>query len=128
SLDYLNARIAEHGGKTVPMNRFRPNIVVTGWSEPHSEDRVRRASVGEVELAYSTRAIRCAVPTIEQRTGHRDGPEPTRTLATYRREPEGGVSFGMKAAVLRPGRIALADPVTVTRWSAPVSTFRCAGT
>ncbi|HKN99064.1 MAG TPA: MOSC N-terminal beta barrel domain-containing protein [Pseudonocardiaceae bacterium] len=118
SLDELNRRIAAHGATPVPMNRFRPNIVVSGWPEPHTEDRFRLLSAGGVELGYSTRAIRCAVPTVAQETGVKSGPEPTRTLAGYRREPEfgGGVSFGVKAAVLREGEIAVGDPVLVREW------------
>jgi len=118
SLDELNRRIAARGATPVPMNRFRPNIVVTGWPDPFTEDRVRLADVGTVALGYSVRAIRCAVPTVAQETGRPAGPEPTRTLADFRRETEfgGGVSFGMKAAVLTPGHIAVGDEVTVSRW------------
>ena len=118
SLDELNARILETGGEPVPMNRFRPNIVVAGWSEPHTEDRVLEATIGGVHLGYSARAIRCAVPRIDQDSGERTGPEPTKTLSSYRRQPDydGGVSFGMKAAVLSPGRIAVGDEVRVEAW------------
>lgn len=118
SLDGLNQRILERGGEPVPMNRFRPNVVVTGWPEPHTEDRVELARIGTVEIGHSTRAIRCAVPTVDQATGLKSGPEPTRTLASYRREPSlgGGVSFGAKYAVRTPGRIALGDEVLVHNW------------
>ena len=111
SLDELNARILETGGDPVPMNRFRPNVVVGGWSEPHTEDKVLEATIGAVRIGYSARSIRCAVPRIDQATGERMGPEPTKTLSTYRRQPDydGGASFGMKAAVLIPGRIAVDD-------------------
>lgn len=119
SLAELNRRIEERGATGVPMNRFRPNIVVSGWPEPHTEDRFRLLSAGSVRLGYAVRAVRCAVPTVAQDTGVRSGPEPTRTLADYRREPElgGGVSFGAKAAVLQPGEITLGDDVTVTEWA-----------
>jgi uncharacterized protein YcbX len=118
SLDGLNSRIVESGGEAIPMNRFRPNIVVSGWDEPHTEDRVLRASAGSVELGYSARSIRCAVPTVDQATGRKSGPEPTRTLATYRRQPDygGGVSFGMKAAVLASGTISVGDEILVHEW------------
>ena len=54
SLDELNARILETGGEPVPMNRFRPNIVVGGWSGPHTEDRVLEATIGgAVRIGYS---------------------------------------------------------------------------
>jgi uncharacterized protein YcbX len=55
------------------------------------------------------------VTRVDQSTGVRTGLEPLRTLADYRREPE-GVSFGLKAVVLTPGEIAVGDPVTVTAW------------
>jgi uncharacterized protein YcbX len=118
SLDGLNARIVESGGEAIPMNRFRPNIVVAGWDEPHTEDHVLRASAGSVELGYSARSIRCAVPTVDQATGRKSGPEPTRTLATYRRQSDygGGVSFGMKAAVLASGTICVGDEILVHEW------------
>jgi uncharacterized protein len=118
SLDHLNARIVERGGAAVPMTRFRPNVVVTGWPEPHTEDRVRRAGLGGVDVGFAKVCVRCTVPMVDQDSGRRDGPEPIRTLAGYRREPDGGVSFGMKAAVLRPGRLAVGDPVRVHAWAA----------
>ena len=120
SLDELNRRIAANGAEPIPMDRFRPNVVVTGWAEPHTEDRFRLARVGTVELGHATRAARCAVPTVDQATGRKAGPEPTRSLATYRRETEGRlrnkVSFGAKAAVLAAGRIAVGDEVVVHEW------------
>ena len=118
SLDGLNERIVETGAETIPMNRFRANIVISGWPVAHTEDRVLRASAGELEFGYAARAIRCAVPTVDQATGEKRGPEPTRTLAKYRRQPDygGGVSFGMKAAVLTPGSVAAGDEILVHDW------------
>ncbi|MFJ4852157.1 MOSC domain-containing protein [Streptomyces sp. NPDC088730] len=116
SLDDLNARIAARGdADAVPMDRFRPNIVLTGKDEPHFEDRVRRMTLGTVELAHSVRATRCSVPLVDQITGLRKGPEPVRTLATYRREAQYGnrVSFGVKNAVVCEGVVSVGDPVTV---------------
>ncbi|CAL9490575.1 putative protein YcbX [Actinosynnema sp. ALI-1.44] len=115
SLEGLNARIAARGGNPVPMERFRPNVVISGWPEPHTEDRVGRMAVGGVEVGFGELAIRCAVTLVDQPTGVRVGPEPLRTLAEYRREPD-GVSFGLKAAVLTPGEIAVGGTVTVTQW------------
>ncbi|MGZ0148513.1 MOSC domain-containing protein [Kribbella sp. WER1] len=121
SLDGLNARIRDHGGTAIPMNRFRPNIVITGWPDPHTEDKVLRLTAGTTTIGYSARGIRCAVPTVNQSTGTKSGPEPTRTLATYRREPTygGGVSFGIKAAVLTPGQIQVGNKITVHEWIPP---------
>jgi uncharacterized protein YcbX len=117
SLDHLNGLILQSGGDTLPMNRFRPNVVVGGWDEPYTEDRVRRMTIGPIEAGYEKRAIRCVVPTIDQANGQKAGHEPTRTLAGYRREKEGGVSFGTKFAVITPGELAVGDPVSVSDWN-----------
>ena len=117
SLDLLNGRIAETGGEPLPMNRFRPNIVVGGWPRPHTEDLVRRIGIGAygAELGYAKVCIRCAVTMVDQETGVPSGPEPIRTLAGYRRAFT-GVAFGAKFAVTRPGQLAVGDEVHVTSW------------
>jgi uncharacterized protein len=112
SLDGLNTRIQARGAAPVPMNRFRPNVIVAGWPEPHTEDRAVRLTVGTAELGFGERAIRCAMTMNDQLAGVRAGPEPLRTLADYRREPD-GVAFGMKATVHTPGHVAVGDEVTV---------------
>lgn len=124
SLDELNRRIAEAGADAVPMTRFRPNVVLAGRDsapdpDPHFEDRIRRMRIGSAELGYSTRATRCNVTLVDQPTGRRMGPEPLRTLATYRREPEfdNKVSFGAKNAVVRHGVITVGDVVDVAAWA-----------
>ena len=118
SLAELNRRIRARGAAPVPMNRFRPNVVVSGWPDPFTEDLARLLTVGTVTLGYAARAVRCQVPLVDQDTGRKAGPEPTRTLADFRREPElGGVSFGIKTAVLTPGRLAVGDEITVRRWA-----------
>ncbi len=119
SLVDLNDLIVERGGAPLPMNRFRPNIVVTGWGEPYREDDMRRITLGDTEFGYAKPAIRCAVTLVDQYAGARSGPEPLRTLAVTRRVPQGGVAFGSKFAVLRTGRIAVGDEVVVTEWAPP---------
>ncbi|MFH8368763.1 MOSC domain-containing protein [Streptomyces sp. NPDC018031] len=116
SLDELNRRFAENGDDVLPMTRFRPNIVLDGWDEPHREDLVRRVGIGNTELGYTKLAIRCAVTLVDQDSGARTGPEPLRTLARYRRAAQGGVAFGTKFAVLRTGKLALGDEAQVTSW------------
>ena len=116
SLDLLNERIAQRGAEPLPMNRFRPNIVVGGWDEPHIEDRARRVNVGEAELGYAKLAVRCVVTTVDQESGKKVGPEPLRTLTGYRHAAEGGVAFGVKFSVLRPGKLSVGDEVIVSSW------------
>lgn len=111
SLDALNERIAERGGEPVPMARFRPNVVVRGWPRPHAEDTAGHLLLGAAEVAFAKVCQRCAVPLVDQDTGAKSGPEPLRTLADYRRLPSGGVTFGANYVVLRPGQVAVGDPV-----------------
>jgi len=117
SLSALNERIVARGGQPVPMDRFRANIVLDGWDEPHAEDFARRIAVGNCELGFTKIAVRCAVTTVDQRTGEKSGPEPLRTLAGYRRADTGGVAFGVKFAVLRPGKVSVGDQVSVASWA-----------
>ena len=133
SLALLNQRMAERGAPPLPMHRFRPNIVVDGrpsdghgsgghggsddWAAvPHAEDRARHIAIGEARLGYAKLAVRCAVTLVEQEAGARRGPEPLRTLASYRRAASGGVVFGVKFSVLRPGKLSVGDEVSVQEW------------
>ncbi|QLH26618.1 MOSC domain-containing protein [Streptomyces sp. Rer75] len=116
TVDLLNERLDERGTPPLPMDRFRPNIVVDGWNTPHTEDRAHRITIGDTELGYAKLAIRCAVTMVDQQSGAKAGPEPLRTLATYRRAAEGGIAFGTKYAVLCPGKLSEGDEVHVTSW------------
>lgn len=121
SLGLLNRRMAERGAPPLPMDRFRPNIVVDGheddWAAvPHAEDRARRLTIGGAELGYAKLAVRCAVTLVAQEAGARQGPEPLRTLAGYRRAASGGVVFGAKFSVITPGKLSAGDEVAVTEW------------
>ncbi|MFJ7415283.1 MOSC domain-containing protein [Streptomyces sp. NPDC098077] len=126
SLAHLHARMAERGAPPLAMDRFRPNIVIDrhpegrqgeDWAaEPHAEDRIRRATIGAAELGYTKLAVRCAVTLVDQEAGARGGPEPLRTLAGYRRFSAGGVVFGAKFSVVRPGKLSVGDEVAVEQW------------
>ena len=88
SLADLNRRLAT----SLPMNRFRPNLVIAGGA-PYAEDALDRFRLGAVVFHVATRCGRCAVTTTDQLTAER-GKEPLPTLATYRRDAEGDVTFG----------------------------------
>jgi uncharacterized protein YcbX len=106
SLADLNARLNARLEEPLPMNRFRPNVVVEGLA-PFAEDDFTRVRLGGVDAVFRKKCIRCAITTTDQDTGRR-GVEPLRTLATYRRVPDGEVAFGVNvgfegAGVLRVG-------------------------
>ena len=79
SLNNLNERLET----TLPMNRFRPNIVVSG-SEAFAEDRWKKIKIGETVFRSTKPCARCVITTIEQSVGAFDGKEPLKTLAEYR--------------------------------------------
>ena len=83
SLDDLNSKLEEK----LPVNRFRPNILLTGC-EPYAEDTLPDFKIGNVQFIGMNTCVRCPITTINQLTGEH-GKEPLKTLATYRRTPEG---------------------------------------
>jgi len=119
SLANLNDRIQENHGEPVPMNRFRPNLIVEGCAA-FAEDTWTRIRIGPAATGgaapspRSSRAEggaapddgiifrsagksdRCIITTTDQLTGER-GKEPLKTLATFRRgEPDPtAVYFGV---------------------------------
>ena len=104
--------LARRGGREIPVERFRPNIVVSG-AHPHDEDRWRRFTLGDMRFSGVKLCTRCKVTTTDQRTGARDPDrEPLRTLALYRRI-ESAVYFGVNVVHDGVGRIAVGDRVEV---------------
>lgn len=104
SLDDLNARLA----KPVPMERFRPNLVISG-GEAFQEDGWKTVRIGDVRFYLVKPCARCVIPNTDQQTGVRLD-EPLRTLAAYR-SAGNKVLFGMNAThdglgVLRAGDVA----------------------
>lgn len=107
SLDDLNGRLFD----PLPMNRFRPNVVVEGV-EPYAEDAWRRARVGPVALVWRKACLRCVTTTTDQETAAR-GLEPLRTLATYRRVPDGEVAFGVNVGFEGAGEVRVGDAIEI---------------
>ncbi|MCU0353566.1 MAG: MOSC domain-containing protein [Cytophagales bacterium] len=107
SLDDLNSRLAE----PLPMNRFRPNLVVT-TAEPHAEDTWREIQIGETTFFGVKPCGRCVVTTTNQETAE-VGKEPLRTLATYRKSGN-KILFGQNLVFGRVGgRVRVGDAVIV---------------
>ncbi len=108
SLDDLNTRLNSKGAPAIPIDRFRPNVVLTGL-DAYEEDYVETLSVngdaGEnVQLQLVKPCSRCPMPTIDQAKGAPDPDwpnEPTDTMSVYRANPQrdGAITFGNNALV-----------------------------
>lgn len=106
SLAKLNAQLAE----PVPMDRFRPNLIVRGapadaemnWTDFEIAGQAFRSVRG---------CGRCIVTTIDQATAEKNpASEPLRTLATYRK-PDRKVIFGQNVTGPASGRVQVGDAV-----------------
>ena len=117
SLDLLNERLVAAGHSAVGMERFRPNIVITGI-ESHDEDRIdvlRIATAdGEIQLKLVKPCSRCPIPDIDPATAI-STPVVGDTLRGYRRDPrlDGAITFGMNAIVLQGAGAALKTGLNV---------------
>jgi len=106
SLEDLNGRLE----RPVPMNRFRPNLVVRGLGA-FGEDRVRLLRIGETVIELVKACARCVVITTDQETGER-GREPLRTLGSYRAIGR-GIRFGQNGVPRTVGTLRVGDAVEV---------------
>jgi uncharacterized protein len=96
SLEDLNGRL----GRPLPIERFRPNIVLAGI-DAYDEDRIRELCLDGVRLRVVKPCLRCSITTTNQSTGEVEGDEPIRTLKTYRWSKELlGVAFGQNLIVV----------------------------
>ena len=93
SLDDLNRRLKARGKSSIKMDRFRPNIVLTGL-EPWQEDCLKKIQINNVQFHVWQRCGRCTMTTINRETLER-GPEPLSTLSIFRERENGMRNFGM---------------------------------
>lgn len=96
SLAELNGRLPS----PIPMNRFRPNVVVEGVPA-YAEDAMAGFRSGAVVLRGVKHCTRCINTTTDQFDGRRDaGSEPLKTLKTYRYDKVlRGVAFGQNCVI-----------------------------
>ncbi len=94
SLVDLNSKL----DKQIPMNRFRPNLVVSD-AEAFAEDDWKKIKIGNTIFRTTKPCARCVITTIDQQTGISDVREPLKTLANYRKSsdvfPETFATYGL---------------------------------
>ena len=105
SLAELNNRLAARGVAAVTMQRFRPNLVFSGWlafDEDHIDEIVITTEAGPVRLRLVKPCTRCTIPNVDPLSGETAN-EPGDTLAGFRADArvKGGITFGMNAVVVQ---------------------------
>lgn len=116
------ARLAREVGETVDPARFRAGFIIE-QDEEHAEDAWdgRHLQVGEVLLRVRSAVPRCAVTSFNPSSGARDQ-DVMRALIRYRDKvtlPDNLMpsystpGFASYAEVLKPGRVAVGDAVTL---------------
>lgn len=79
SLNHLNTKLT----KQVPMEQFRPNIVIAG-TEPYIEDRIKHFTAAGIDFYGVKPCARCVMIGVDQNTAQLSA-EPLKTLAGYRK-------------------------------------------
>ena len=122
SLDELNTRLKSAGQETLPMSRFRPNIVIQGTG-PFAEDEFKVLQIGDdVILHVVSSCPRCKESCTDQETGIVTA-EPVATMQSFRQMSGENVYFAVNA-IPAPGsmgtRIRVGDSVKVLQTGVPV--------
>jgi uncharacterized protein YcbX len=114
----LNERLVAAGHASVSIERFRPNVVLSGL-QAHDEDQLSvmyiETGTEEVVLKPVKPCPRCPIPNVDPLTAQ-ISPEVGDTLQSYRKDGRvsGAVTFGMNTIVLRGVGVALRVGQTVS--------------
>jgi uncharacterized protein YcbX len=108
SLDDLNSRLSE----SLPMNRFRPNIVFTG-GKPYEEDTMEHFVINGIDFFGVKLCSRCVITTIDQEEAIK-AKEPLKTLSTYRMQ-NNNVYFGQNLLFSGKGEIHTGDIIEIRK-------------
>lgn len=107
SLDDLNTRLEN----PVEINRFRPNLVVTG-ALPYQEEAWYEFEVGAVQFWGVKPCSRCILITVDPHTGEKPSKEPLLTLSKYRKVGN-KVLFGQNVIAKTLGLLRVGDALSV---------------
>jgi uncharacterized protein len=105
SLGELNRRLAQAGHDAVPMQRFRPNIVIDGLDDAHGEDFIDTLAIasadGPVVIKLVKPCGRCTIPDVNPATAEQ-GHAVADTMRAYRANDRigGALAFGQNAVIV----------------------------
>ncbi|MGV3623520.1 MAG: MOSC domain-containing protein [Archangium sp.] len=108
SLDALNSQLPS----AIPMERFRPNLVVRA-EQPWAEDRWSRLIIDGVTFDGVKTCARCVMINTDQRTGEKpDGNVPLERLTEVHGVEGRGAIFGMNLVHRGTGTVRVGSEVT----------------
>lgn len=108
SMDLLSKKV----GQEIPVNRFRPNLVIDGV-KAHEEDTMAEIRINGLRFFGVKPCARCIMTTIDQQTAEK-GKEPLKTLASYR-SVEHKILFGENFIPDQSGEINQGDQVQILK-------------
>jgi len=111
SLDDFNAKLlTQESQLEIGMERFRPNIVISG-NDAWAEDHWQRIAIGDIELSLVKPCSRCIMPSVNPMTSEKQM-EVNHALLKYRRRDK-KTYFGQNALYETLGTIRVGDAVRV---------------
>lgn len=104
--------LAEKVGYLLDVQRFRPNIVVSGC-DAFAEDQWRQIQIGDIVFDLVKQCSRCVIPTIDLKTSQKQ-PEIMQAMLKYRKQ---GTKVMMGQNVLHRGEgyITIGQEVKIIR-------------
>jgi uncharacterized protein len=105
SLNELNRRLVDAGHEAVPMQRFRPNIVIDGFDDAHGEDFIDTLTIesadGPVVIKLVKPCGRCTIPDVNPQTAEQ-GHAVADAMRAYRANAriDGALAFGQNAVIV----------------------------
>jgi len=112
SLLHLNSNVSTGSG-SIPLTRFRPNIVVEGAKAPFDEDTWKTFRIRGMTFHGVKPCSRCKVTTLDQDTGiSTTGQEPLATLLKVHKI-DGEACFGQNITHETHGYICVGDVLDI---------------
>ncbi len=106
SIDFLSNKV----GYELSVNRFRPNIVVSGC-DAFEEDTWKKIRIGDIEFDLVKPCSRCVIPTIDPQTGAKQR-EVMQAMVKYRKKGK-GVFVGQNLIHNQIGSLNVGMPVII---------------
>lgn len=115
SLVDLNAYYQHVGLAPLPMDRFRPNVVITECQEPWVEDSWGCIQLGDLVFDYVAPCVRCQIILVDQATGIYAETDHLKAMRDYHAINHKPV-FGAYFAHRQCGVIKIGDLLRVIAW------------